>query len=358
MTQRDATKQRKIIFDSRWMGTHGIGRFATELNNRLPCLDEQTLSGSPTSPLDCLRLGYTIWKNDGAYFSPSYNAPLSWLVSTKRPFVFTIHDLIHVNYPAESSLPKRLYYQYVIRPAARKAFKVLTVSEFSKQEIVAWSGVDPSHVGVVYNGVGSAFKVDGPKRETEYDYLLYVGNQKAHKNVTGLLHALAEVRKTVDVHLEITGKAEPHTTATIEKLGLSQHVHFLGSVTDDELACAYRGARATVLASEYEGFGLPVIESMACGTPVVCSNVTSLPEIAGGAAVLVDIDAESIAAGILRLLNDESLQQELVLAGRKRAADFSWEATSAKVLEVVGQLAGDESQCVERIVSPLEATSQ
>ncbi|MFG0288418.1 MAG: glycosyltransferase family 4 protein [Rhodopirellula sp. JB044] len=352
------TKQQNILFDSRWMGAHGIGRFATELNNRLPCLNRSDLGGKPTSPLDCLRLARAIWKHDTAFFSPSYNAPLSWLVSSKRPFVFTIHDLIHINYPAESSIAKRLYYQHVIRPAVRKAYKVLTVSEYSKQEIVQWAGVSPSHVGVVYNGVGSAFQVDGERRETGYDYLLYVGNQKAHKNVTGLLHALAQVRKRVDVHLEIIGKAEEHTLATINELGLAEHVHFLGSVSDEELACVYRGATATVLASEYEGFGLPVIESMACGTPVVCSNVTSLPEIAGGAAVLVETNPDSIAEGIERVLGDQTLQESLIVAGQKRAADFSWEATSAKVLEVIGQMAGNESQCLNRIVTPLEATPQ
>ncbi|MCM2370994.1 glycosyltransferase family 4 protein [Rhodopirellula sp. ICT_H3.1] len=347
---------RKIVFDSRWMGAHGIGRFATELNNRLPCLHDQALSGSPTNPLDCVKLPYMIWKNDVAYFSPSYNAPLSCLVSAKRPFVFTIHDLIHVNYHAESSFAKRLYYQHVVRPAVRKAYKVLTVSEFSKQEIVAWAGVDPSHVSVVYNGVGEAFQVDGPKRIVDHEYLLYVGNQKAHKNVSGLLNAMPRIRESFDMHLTLTGVATDETKATIERLGLTDHVHFLGTVNDDELAAAYRGAHATILASEYEGFGLPVIESMACGTPVVCSNVTSLPEIAGDAAVLVETAADSIASGVLRLLDDEALQASLVSAGLKRAADFSWEATSAKVYEVVSQLTGEKSSCVDSIVPSLEPT--
>ena len=327
-----------IQYDARWESQPGIGRFARELHRRLPNLVSMPLSGRPTSPIDCLRLGAKLWNRRQAFFSPGYNPPLTLPLVPICPIIFTIHDLIFVNYAAEASRAKRLYFKHIVRPAARRAFKILTVSEFSKREIMAWADLPASRVQVVYNGVGDAFTTSGPRREAA-PYLLYVGNQRAHKNVDSLLKALASIRATIDIDLAITGSATAHTAEIIAQLGLNDRVHFLGHLTDEDLAAAYRGATASVMPSQYEGFGLPVIESMACGTPVVCSNVTSLPEVAGDAAVLVDPTAEGIAAGLLNLLNDRSLQDELSRRGIARADTFTWEAAANKVRAVFDELA-------------------
>ncbi len=352
----------QIIYDSRWIGPHGIGRFASELRDRLPQLSHPTLGGNCTSPFDCLKLSVRCSDRKTGFFSPGFNPPLTLPFWPTAPFIFTLHDLIHVNYPAESSLAKRFYYQRVVRPAAKKAFKVLTVSEYSKNEIVSWAGIPSDQVEVVYNGVGSAFTQAGAKRQTSHKYLLYVGNQKPHKNVGGLLHALAILRGDFDIRLAITGEATAETTSQIEALGLQDQVEFLGKLSDEQLATAYRGAEATVLASAYEGFGLPVVESMACGTAVVCSNVTSLPEIAGDAAQLVNIDAASIAAGIASLLNDQTLQTTLIARGLRRAANFTWEATATRVATVLDQLkqqlAADFPTLALRTNQPSEATAK
>lgn len=328
-----------IQYDARWESQPGIGRFARELHKRLPSLASQPLKGRPTSPIDCLRLGMRLWYGQTAFFSPGYNPPLTLPLVPICPFVFTIHDLIFVNYKAEASRAKRWYFQYVVRPAARRAFKVLTVSEFSKREIMQWAGLAASRVEVVYNGVGETFTSEGPRRQGA-PYLLYVGNQRAHKNVDNLLKALASIAAPYKVNLALTGSATPHTAALIEQLGLTERVQFLGHLPDEDLAAAYRGAVASVMPSHYEGFGLPVIESMACGTPVLCSNVTSLPEVAGDAAVLVDPSAESIAAGLTKLLSDPKLQDELSKRGIARAATFTWEAAATKVRAVFDELAG------------------
>ncbi|XZE54478.1 glycosyltransferase family 4 protein [Planctomycetaceae bacterium SH139] len=350
----------QIIFDSRWIGPHGIGRFASELRDRLPQLSHPTLGGNCTSPLDCLRLGVRFSDSQTAFFSPGFNPPLTLRFWPAAPFIFTLHDLIHVNYPAEASLAKRLYYQCVVRPAAKRAFKVLTVSEYSKREIISWTGIPSEQVEVVYNGVGSAFTPVGAKRQTSHKYLLYVGNQKPHKNVGGLLRAFALLRSEFDLRLAISGEATAETASQVDALGMQDHVEFLGKLSDEQLAAAYRGAEATVLASAYEGFGLPVVESMACGTPVVCSNVTSLPEIAGDAAQLVNIDAASIAAGIASLLHDQSLQATLIARGLRRAANFTWEATATRVATVLDQLklhlAADSPTRAQRTNQPTEAT--
>lgn len=328
-----------IQYDARWESQPGIGRFARELRRRLPALTNLPLKGRPTSPIDCMRLGARLWNSTTAFFSPGYNPPLTLPLVPICPFIFTIHDLIFVNYRAEASWAKRRYFQHVVRPAARRAFKVFTVSEFSKREIMAWAGLSADRVEVIYNGVGETFTSVGPRRQG-MPYILYVGNQRAHKNVDNLLKALASLAAPYKVDLAITGSATPHTTAVIEQLGLRERVHFLGHLSDEDLATAYRGAIASVMPSHYEGFGLPVIESMACGTPVVCSNVTSLPEVAGDAAVLVEPTAESIASGLTRLLSDPELQEELSKRGIARAADFTWEAAAIKVRAVFDELAG------------------
>ncbi len=327
-----------IHYDPRWETQPGIGRFARELHRRLPALVSQSYSGRPTSPIDCLRLGTRLWNRRQAFFSPGYNPPLTLPWVPICPFVFTIHDLIFVNYAAEASWFKRQYFQHVVRPAARRAFKVLTVSEFSKREIMHWAQLPSNRVEVVYNGVGDAFTLQGPRRQAE-PYVLYVGNQRPHKNVDGLLQALAQLGEQTSVHLAITGSATPHTTQIITQLGLQGRVHFLGRLSDADLAAAYRGAIASVMPSHYEGFGLPVIESMACGTPVVCSNVTSLPEVAGEAAVLVEPTAEGIAAGLLKVLSDSSLREDLSKRGIARAATFTWETAAGKVRAVFDELA-------------------
>lgn len=327
-----------IKYDARWETQPGIGRFARELRRRLPALVSQPLKGRPTSPIDCLRLGAKLWNSRQAFFSPGYNPPLTLPLVPICPFVFTIHDLIFVNYRAEASWAKRQYFKQVVRPAARRAFKVLTVSEFSKREIVDWAGLSPDRVEVIYNGVGETFTNTGPRRQAA-PYILYVGNQRAHKNVDNLLKAVASIATQYRMDLAITGSASPHTTEVIQQLQIGERVHFLGHLSDEDLAAAYRGAVGSVMPSQYEGFGLPVIESMACGTPVVCSNVTSLPEVAGDAAILVDPTAESIAAGLQKLLSDSKLQQELSQRGIARAATFTWDAAASKVRAVFDELA-------------------
>ncbi len=201
-----------------------------------------------------------------------------------------------------------------------------------------WAGLPEQRVEVVYNGVGQAFTHHGPRHQAA-PYILYVGNQRAHKNVDGLLEAMHTLGQQLQVDLAITGTATPHTASVIERLGLAGRVHFLGKLPDADLASAYRGALASVMPSQYEGFGLPVIEAMACGTPVVCSNVTSLPEVAGDAAWLVEPTAHGIAEGLARVLSDQDLRNDLSKRGIARAATFTWDSAANKVRAVLDELA-------------------
>lgn len=331
----------KIMMDSRWEGPHGIGRFARELRIRLS--PRSTLSGFPLlHPLEGLWLSWKVWRErPDVYFSPGFNPPLFSAV----PLVFTVHDLIHLGETPGLALKawfRRLYYQGVLRPAARRAKRVLTVSEYSRRQIVEWSGLPAERVVVVGNGVDAAFTPDGAHHQPGFPYLLYFWNGKPHKNAVRLLQAFSELGDQ-RVRLLISSAPDDELRHQALRLGVNDRVVFAGGIPEAELPAYYRGAQALVFPSVHEGFGLPALEAMACGTPVVTSNVTSLPEVVGEAAVLVDpYDPASIARGLEQVLNDQTLRARLRMTGLERARQFSWDATAARVQEVLAEAAQGE----------------
>lgn len=318
-----------IIFDARWNGSHGIGRFAQEVSSRLKFKSQYTSKNNPAGLFSALELGFWSAKSkERAIFSPSYVPPLP----TSLPFVFTIHDLNHIDVPHNSSLLKRIYYQLIILPAVKKSHKVLTVSEFSKKRIIDWSGCAPEKVIVVGNGVSSAFNDAVTPSKPGYSYLFCCSNRKGHKNEARLLEAFKTSKLHKTMKLVFTGKPDEATIKTIKLLELANSVIFTGQASESELASWYKGAIATVFPSLYEGFGLPLIESMACGTPVIASNTTSLPEVGGDAGYYIDpLNIESIAAGMTTVVHDESLQKSMRLKGLSRSKLFTWDRTAQLV---------------------------
>jgi len=319
----------EVLYDARWIGSHGIGRFAGELYKRLPGLAPFQSRRRPWHPLDPALLGLTLWqKRPRLFFSPGYNSPVGW----PNPFVFTLHDLNHLCVPDNSSAAKRAYYRHIIRPACHRAAFVLTVSEYSKGEIASWAKVKEEKILNVGNGVGLPFVSTGGRYEPGYPYLLYVGSWKPHKNLPRLLKAYSISAVRREARLVLCGNSDGNIFFTeIERLGLTGEVAFADSDADAELSAIYRGALAFVFPSLYEGFGLPPLEAMACGVPVLTSNVCSLPEVVGDAAVLVDpTDVEAIAQGIDRIVFDSDLRGELRRKGLARSAKFSWEETARK----------------------------
>jgi len=318
-----------VVFDERWMGLHGIGRFATELSRRLT-LQNLGLPRSPSHPLDCVAMSASMLRRPrDVFFSPGYNAPVLGL----SRYVFVVHDLNHIDVDANSNVLKRLYYRFVLKRACRNALGLLTVSEFTARRIAAWAGVPRDRIHVVGNGVSAAFSTQGDTHAEGCDYFLVVGNRKDHKNearVIAAFAALAANRK--NVRLVLTGMPSAALQIAIDRCALGQAVKFTGALSDAELAAYYRGAVGLVFPSLYEGFGLPVVEAMSCGTPVITSTTTSLPEVAGGAALLVDpLSTEAIAAAMARLLDEPLLRQELGRLGLAQARQFSWDVVSNRV---------------------------
>jgi glycosyltransferase involved in cell wall biosynthesis len=250
--------------------------------------------------------------------------------------VFSLHDLNHLRVHDNSNFAKRAFYQMIIRPACHRARFVLTVSEYSRREICAWAKLGEERIINVGNGVGAPFLPVGKSFQPGYPYFLHVGSHKVHKNIPRILKGYASSRVRHDVRLILTGDRDEQLSRLLRDLGLESDVIFVGFPNNEELAEYYRGAQALVFPSLYEGFGLPPVEAMACGTPVLTSNVCSLPEIVRDAGILVDpLDTEAIADGMRRLTEDEALIVDLRRRGLARASQFTWEKTAARTREVL-----------------------
>jgi glycosyltransferase involved in cell wall biosynthesis len=322
-----------IYADQRWIGDNGIGRFSRRV---LAGLDYQplTLASPQVAPMDPWRLMRelrTLTRND-LFFSPGYNSPLF----CDAPFIFTIHDLNHIDRPENSSALKRIYYSLILKRACHRASHVLTVSEFSRSRILEWSGVPPEKVVNVRCGVDPEYHPLVAPYGLPFPYLLCVGNRKLHKNEIRTIEAFSRATNSRDIWLVFTGNPTPELLGCIERNRVSSRVLFMGLVPDERLPALYRGAEALIFASLYEGFGLPALEAMACGTPTVSSNTSALPELVGDAAILVDpTSMEQIADAIDRVLSDSDLRRLLRERGIAQAAQFSWESTTAMVRQIV-----------------------
>lgn len=236
--------------------------------------------------------------------------------------VVTVHDLAILRYP--ETLPRwhRLYGRAGLRSVLRSADAVVAVSEFTRDEIVSLAGVPVKRIRVIGNGVDDVFTRDGPSAAGRY--VLAVATLEPRKN----LARAVEAARLAGIELRVVGA---RGWGGVDVSG------WVGEVTDPELAALYRGASCVLYPSVYEGFGLPVLEAMACGTPVVTSRGTAMEEVAGGAAVLVDpLDAEAIAAGIGEAVGR---RDELVGRGSVRAAEFTWARSADAVTALWEELA-------------------
>ena len=282
-------------------------------------------------------------------FVPSHVLPL---VHPRRSVV-TVHDLGYHYYPQAHTLFQNLYLRWSTRFNARNASRVLADSEATRRDLVHYYRVPETKIAVVYPGrdetlapvtdagalveVRARYGIPGP-------YLLYVGTLHPRKGLGFLINAFAAnvfspQAPSSNLHLVLAGQKGwlyDDLFAQVKRLNLAGRVIFPGYVPDADLPALLSGALAFVFPSLYEGFGFPVLEAMACGTPVVCSDSSSLPEVAGDAALRVDPrDTEDLAEALARIVSDEDLRRELVERGFRQAARFSWRRCAEEVLSVL-----------------------
>ena len=295
-------------------------------------------------PLELLAVGCDVLHSPD--FIPPFRAPR--LPGRKRlRRIITVHDLTFLRYPQFLTADSRRYYSRQIARACEMADRILADSRATQSDLIELLDVPADKISVVWLAPDARFQPWAASRVRQRldqlglpaNYLLFVGTFEPRKNVAGLLEAyrLLADRDPALPQLVLSGRRGwlfDETIARIEALGLRDRVVFLEAPGDDDLVALYNGAAALVLPSHYEGFGLPVLEAMSCGAPVVISNRGSLPEIAGDAALTVNDpdDAEALAVAVERVLHDAALRDQLRRRGLQRAAEFSWERCARETL--------------------------
>jgi glycosyltransferase involved in cell wall biosynthesis len=284
-------------------------------------------------------------------FVPAHTLP--WPTAAGVPSVVTAHDLGYLHYPDKHPLLARLYLDWSTRHSASIARRVIAVSQATAQDLVALNGIPRDKIRVVHSGVDEElqpvrdeailrdmkkqFGIKGP-------YVLHVGSIQPRKNLARLVEAFSQAMDVVEgLRLVLAGRrawGDQSLLDRIHELDLAERVVMPGYVPDADLAALYSGASVYAFPSLYEGFGFPALEAMACGTPVVCANTSSLPEIVGDAALtFAPTDVAGQADALRRVLTDPALRKHLVERGFARLQQFTWEAASRETLAVICEAA-------------------
>jgi len=326
----------RIGIDGRKIGDFGIGTYIRGLLRGLEEIDapEEYVVFAPRGAAVPARFEHVIF--DAPHYSARelltlgrairqakldlFHAPHYVVPFTRTPVIVTVHDLIHLHVRHRNPLAP-LYARTMLGRAIRKSVRVLTVSEFVKQDIVATFGCDGEHVVVTPNGVDSQFYAtagSGQPTAGRAMYFLFAGNDKPHKNAGELVDAFARIHaERPELRLVLAG-------ARFERFADREGIECVGFV--DDLAQLYRNALAVIVPSKEEGFGLPALEAMACGTPVITSLAAALVEVTAEAA----LHTNDFAEAMLRVASDDALRRELTQRGIARASQFTWRACAMK----------------------------
>jgi glycosyltransferase involved in cell wall biosynthesis len=355
---------RKLVtIDARMLRSSGIGTCLRSLLPRVitrladvrfcllgdvPALREQPFASEPHVELRGFSVGvYSAFEQPGfaariprdtnLFWAPHINLPLF----SPGKLLVTVHDAFYLNPPPEAvpRLDKRLYLGFLMRALPHRADAVLCDSDFTRRELVAALGTFRAPLHTVLNGVEpNWFEPPRCERPQAKPYLLYVGNLKPHKNLPRTLAAFERIAGDIPHDFILIGGG----ANTLERQlppHIAPRVHFLGAVSGASLRCHVEHAAGLVLASLYEGFGLPPVEAMALGVPVLVSRAASLPEVCGDAALYCDpLDSHDIASGLRSLLTDEAVRARLHERGPARARELDWEQSADRVSEVIAGL--------------------
>lgn len=283
------------------------------------------------------------------FFSPDGFIPLGMGI----PKVSMVHDVAYLRYPEHLQPRIRLFYNKWMPRYLAYTDHIITVSEFSKSEIIAGYNIPADKISVVYNGITDAYKpVSEEQKKITKDrytngrpYFVYLGAIHPRKNILTLVKAFEQFKSShpSDHQLVLAGRASWHTEEVFKAIDESKWkdaIHLPGYIATADATSLVASAEVMIYPSLYEGFGLPLVEAMACGVPVICSNVSSLPEVAGNAALLFEPhDVGQIAHHMKSLAEGESLRKELIALGHERSKYFSWDKAAAQVYEILERFA-------------------
>ncbi|MDD5355578.1 MAG: glycosyltransferase family 1 protein [Candidatus Omnitrophica bacterium] len=348
-----------IVIDARMVGKEkfGIARYVSNLVKALAAIDSQNkytvlvqndvLSSSVRAPNMVFKRCAIKWLSleeqwripallrelkPDIFHATSFVAPVMQPCKT----IITIHDLFQLIFPEHFGFIKHIYYRLVIGRAIKNAAHIIAVSESTKKDLISIFKVEPRKITVTYEAAEDNFRpitdrdvIDKFRREKRLsdNFMLYVGNHKKHKNITTLLKAF-KIFKANDArnhYLVMSGGKDEGIVAMAQAAGILPWLVFVKVDNDNELSLLYNAAQLFVFPSLYEGFGLPPLEAMACGTPVITANVSSLPEVIGDAGLLIDpLSVSNLARAMGQVLSDRPLAEKMAEKGLARARSFSW----------------------------------
>ena len=282
--------------------------------------------------------------------SPGLASPLLW----HGPRVLTVHDVAFLHLPEQMSRASVYYWKYLALPSARRVTRIVTDSNQSREEIAREVGIPLERIETVYISIEDQFQANiaaerialaQARYQLAPPYILFVGTLQARKNITALIRAFEYLAPQMpEVQLALAGGITSNSDTIVREAKQSPvagRIRLTGRVTSEDLPALYAGARVLALPSKFEGFGLTMIEAMACGTPVVANNASCLPEVAGNAALLTDADDTSaFAAALRKAIEDETLRADLIARGFQRAAQFRPERCAKQMLGIYEQVGG------------------
>lgn len=335
----------------------GVSRYIGELIDGIGRVkepqDQLLVLGQHTGPIKDSPMARILWEqsllpvNIAAQRLDVFHAPIGAVpLLSRTPSVVTVHDLAFLKFPEQLPKSRRAWLIAATRLSARRAARIITVSQATANDLQEWLDVPDDRIQAiplapsdkVKRVEGTSLNVFRMKWKIEHPYVLAVGTLEPRKNLPTLLRAFAKIKDDIEHDLVLVGPEGWLTgelKATLEELHLGNRVRLTGFVSDEELGGWYSGADLFAFPSHYEGFGLPGIEAMRCGAPVLCSNNSAFPEVVGDAGVLIPAaDVNAWADSMLDLLRDETKRQELQQRGFIRAGQFNWDRTAQETYDV------------------------
>lgn len=344
--------------------TSGLGQYTRKLIEWLPQIDPQNdyhffrcwknFGGKTYDRFlweNCVLPLKTLRQKIDVLHVPAFAMP--FVRGAARRTVVTVHDLIGIIFPEHLSLPSRFYWSKWLPSVNRNADRLIVDSECTKKDVVRYMQFDPEKVRVVPLAVDEKFTSQKKGREIEevcskysiqQPFLFFLGNVEPRKNLPRLIRAFRRLKseQRIEHHLVIGGSRSwhyPELAESCKESGVMESIKFIDYVEENDLAPLYRASELFIFPSLYEGFGLPILEAMACGVPVIASNVSSIPEVGGDAVYYVNpYNEEEIARAIHEVLRDRGIREELQRKGFEQARQFSWKRTAEETRRVFGEL--------------------
>jgi glycosyltransferase involved in cell wall biosynthesis len=347
----------KIYINARFLTQPitGVQRFATELSLRLKELDPSIVFVCPHNVIqhetfDKLeakiigkRTGHLWEQIDLPLFLKTNGSPLLVNLCNTAPAFYknkiaTLHDVIYIRYSQSCSLKFRLLYFLLIPKILKSSLTLITVSEFSKQEISSYFKYPFENIHVIYNAINEQFKINKTRNKNAIPYLLAVSSINYHKNYSRTIEAFSNLCKSKNLNISLLVIGGSSSCFTKQSYIISQNVpiRFLGRVNDNELVKLYQSAKAFVFPSLYEGFGIPPLEAQSCGCPVIASKTTSMPEILGDSVIYFNpTDISEIQNTMDTIIANQQLRDSLTTKGLSNVSRFSWEDSACKLYNVI-----------------------